>query len=116
MHALGEASGLPDASQVRWCCVSPGPLVRRHSSALPMVDSRDWLRAAHRSTWATAPSPTRSLTRLCVVAQDVVTLQFVIHECPPAAIGALVAEARRLLRPGGVLLLSDNDPRCGRVC
>jgi SAM-dependent methyltransferase len=45
-----------------------------------------------------------------------VTLQFVIHECPPAAIGALVAEARRLLRPGGVLLLSDNDPRCGSVC
>lgn len=44
--------------------------------------------------------------------QDLVALQFVIHECPPAAIGALVAEARRLLRPGGVLLLSDNDPRC----
>lgn len=43
------------------------------------------------------------------------TLQFVIHECPPAAIGALVAEARRVLRPGGVLLLSDNDPRCGPI-
>lgn len=40
-------------------------------------------------------------------------LQFVIHECPPAAINDLVAEALRLLRPGGVLLLSDNDPRCG---
>lgn len=57
MHALGEATGLPDSSQ------------------------------------------------------DLVALQFVIHECPPAAIGDLVAEARRLLRPGGVLLLSDNDPR-----
>jgi hypothetical protein len=25
MHALGEASGLPDASQVRWQCIRPGP-------------------------------------------------------------------------------------------
>lgn len=53
------------------------------------------------------------MTRLLgILPQDLVALQFVIHECPPAAIGALVAEAHRLLRPGGVLLLSDNDPRC----
>lgn len=38
-------------------------------------------------------------------------LQFVIHECPPTVTRALVAEARRLLRSGGVLLLNDNDPR-----
>ena len=38
--------------------------------------------------------------------------QFVIHECPPAAIADFVREGFRILRPGGVLMISDNDPRC----
>lgn len=42
---------------------------------------------------------------------DLVAASFVIHECPPSAIRALIAEARRLLRPGGVLMLADNNPR-----
>ena len=42
---------------------------------------------------------------------DVVAASFVIHECRPFAIRALIAEARRLLRPRGVLLLADNNPR-----
>lgn len=42
---------------------------------------------------------------------DVVTHQFVIHECPPAAITAFIQEAARLLRPGGALVMVDNDPR-----
>ena len=48
---------------------------------------------------------------------DLVTATFVVHECPPSAIRGLIAEARRLLRPGGVLMLADNNPRWGaRVC
>ena len=43
MHALGEASGLPDASQVGRCWVRLIPLVWRRSSALPTVGSGDWL-------------------------------------------------------------------------
>lgn len=35
-----------------------------------------------------------------------------VHECTPAAITAMVQEAVRLLRPGGVLLVTDNDPQC----
>jgi ubiquinone/menaquinone biosynthesis C-methylase UbiE len=42
---------------------------------------------------------------------DLITLQFIIHECPGAVIESLVNEARRLLRPGGIIALTDNDPR-----
>ena len=42
---------------------------------------------------------------------DLITVQFVIHECPAAVIAALVAECRRLLRPGGVVAFTDNNPR-----
>lgn len=42
---------------------------------------------------------------------DLVTASFVIHECPPPAIRDLIKEARRLVRPGGVLMLADNNPR-----
>jgi ubiquinone/menaquinone biosynthesis C-methylase UbiE len=52
-------------------------------------------------------------TGLPGAAFDLVTASFVIHECPPHAIRALIAEARRLLRPGGVLMLADNNPRFG---
>ena len=42
---------------------------------------------------------------------DLVTASFVIHECPPYAIRGLIQEARRLVRPGGVLMLADNNPK-----
>ena len=42
---------------------------------------------------------------------DLVTASFVIHECPPDAIRALIKEARRLVRPGGILMLADNNPK-----
>ena len=41
---------------------------------------------------------------------DLVSLQFVCHELPQAATRAVLAEAARLLRPGGVLLMVDQDP------
>lgn len=37
-------------------------------------------------------------------------LQFVVHECPAEATRAIFAEALRVLRPGGVLSMIDNDP------
>ncbi|MGF1518765.1 MAG: class I SAM-dependent methyltransferase [Nodosilinea sp.] len=42
---------------------------------------------------------------------DVVTMQFVAHELPRTATQAIFAEARRVLRPGGVLALVDNNPQ-----
>jgi len=42
---------------------------------------------------------------------DMVIAQFVIHECPAKVIENLVAECKRLVRPGGVVALADNNPR-----
>lgn len=42
---------------------------------------------------------------------DLIAVQFVIHELPTQPITNLIAECRRLLRPGGIIALADNDPR-----
>nr|WP_225867125.1 class I SAM-dependent methyltransferase [Cyanobium sp. PCC 7001] len=41
---------------------------------------------------------------------DLITLQFVCHELPAAATAAVLRESARLLRPGGVIALVDQDP------
>ena len=41
---------------------------------------------------------------------DLITLQFVCHELPGAATCAVLREAARLLRPGGVIAVVDQDP------
>ncbi len=43
-------------------------------------------------------------------AYDLITLQFVCHELPQDATQAVLAEAARLLRPGGVIAVVDQDP------
>eukprot|EP00192_Tetraselmis_astigmatica_P012144 CAMPEP_0117662048 /NCGR_PEP_ID=MMETSP0804-20121206/7853_1 /TAXON_ID=1074897 /ORGANISM="Tetraselmis astigmatica, Strain CCMP880" /LENGTH=386 /DNA_ID=CAMNT_0005468937 /DNA_START=183 /DNA_END=1343 /DNA_ORIENTATION=- len=42
---------------------------------------------------------------------DMITIQFVCHELPQAATRDIFKEARRLLRPGGMLAMCDNNPR-----
>lgn len=49
-------------------------------------------------------------TGLPSASQDLITLQFVCHELPQEATRAVLAEAFRLLRPGGVIALVDQDP------
>lgn len=41
---------------------------------------------------------------------DLVTLQFVIHELPRQATREIFCEALRILRPGGVIAIVDNNP------
>ena len=48
---------------------------------------------------------------LCDAAFDLITFQFIIHECPAAAIDAFVAEAARVAAPGGVVCFVDNNPK-----
>uniref|UniRef100_A0A2N9J521 Methyltransferase type 11 domain-containing protein n=1 Tax=Fagus sylvatica TaxID=28930 RepID=A0A2N9J521_FAGSY len=42
---------------------------------------------------------------------DLVSMAFVLHECPEKAIVGLGKEAFRLLRPGGTIALTDNSPK-----
>lgn len=42
---------------------------------------------------------------------DVVSLAFVIHECPEKATAALMREAHRILKPGGTFVMTDNNPQ-----
>ena len=49
-------------------------------------------------------------TGLPAGAYDLITLQFVCHELPGEATGAVLREAARLLRPGGVIAVVDQDP------
>jgi SAM-dependent methyltransferase len=42
---------------------------------------------------------------------DVVTLQFVAHELPRTATQAIFQEVLRLLRPGGAIAITDNNPQ-----
>lgn len=50
-------------------------------------------------------------TGLPAASFDIVSLAFVIHECPQHATKALLKEAFRLLRPGGTVALTDNSPK-----
>ena len=49
-------------------------------------------------------------TGLRTASFDLVTLQFMCHELPASATRAVLAEVARLLRPGGVVALVDQDP------
>lgn len=42
---------------------------------------------------------------------DMVSYAFVVHECPDVVTKAFFREAKRLLRAGGTLSLTDNDPK-----
>ncbi|GMH41816.1 hypothetical protein BSKO_09726 [Bryopsis sp. KO-2023] len=42
---------------------------------------------------------------------DFASIQFVVHECPAAATIDILTETFRLLRPGGVLAVVENDPK-----
>ena len=46
---------------------------------------------------------------------DLVTSVFMVHEMRPAPIDAVVADAARLLAPGGVLAIADNDPASSTI-
>lgn len=50
-------------------------------------------------------------TKLPPASVDLITLQFVCHELPAEATAAVLREAARLLRPGGVLAMVDQDPQ-----
>lgn len=42
---------------------------------------------------------------------DLVSLAYVLHECPAQAITNIIRESFRLLRPGGTFVITDNSPK-----
>jgi ubiquinone/menaquinone biosynthesis C-methylase UbiE len=57
--------------------------------------------------WHHATAEATGLPDACC---DLITLQFLCHELPADATRAVLREAARLLRPGGVLAQVDQDP------
>ncbi|MEO1002154.1 MAG: class I SAM-dependent methyltransferase [Cyanobacteria bacterium J06638_7] len=54
-------------------------------------------------------------TGLAGASVDLITLQFLCHELPAAATTAVLRESARLLRPGGVLAMVDQDPQSASI-
>lgn len=50
-------------------------------------------------------------TELPNASVDLVSLQFVIHECPGPVIADFIKEAARIVKPGGCLMICDNNPK-----
>ena len=50
-------------------------------------------------------------TKMADNSVDIVSLAFVIHEFPEYATRALMTEAARILKPGGVFVMTDNNPK-----
>jgi len=83
---------------------------------LAVARVRELEQQAGLSAAAAAPAPitwhhaAAEVSGLESGAYDLITLQFVCHELPQAATAAVLAEAARLLRPGGVIAVIDQDP------
>ena len=84
--------------------VREGELLAASSGAATPSGSRASLPAI---TWHHGAA---EATGLPGAAYDLITLQFVCHELPQSATRAVLAEAARLLRLGGVIALVDQDP------
>ena len=80
----------------------------RGAAALPWRPSGLTEDALAHITWLHAKA---EATPLPDASQDLVSLSFVSHELPQAATRAIFAEAMRLLRPGGIFVMCDNDPQ-----
>ena len=100
-----------------------GPAVAADPGIVPAVEGLDLspeMLAVARSREAelgAPPSPpitwhhaAAEATGLPTATYDLITLQFVCHELPQQATRAVLAEAARLLRPGGVIAVVDQDP------
>ena len=100
---------------------SAGPLIvegldlSAEMLAVARVREAELLNPSASATGSTLPAITwhhgaAEATGLPAAAYDLITLQFVCHELPQSATRAVLAEAARLLRPGGVIALVDQDP------
>lgn len=104
------AAAHPTASEVVGVDLSPHFLaVARALPALCAEAAGRWVNAVAADGRVTYLRADASDLPWADGSVDVVSLSLVVHELPPAATRAALAEARRVLRPGGQLWLSEMD-------
>ena len=74
-------------------------VAKRRDEGQPGAERRRWVHGLGEATGMADDSV------------DVVSLAFVIHECPEDATRALMKEAARILKPGGTFVMTDNNPK-----
>lgn len=107
---IGCSVGVSTQALVRWlrqrqtepARVSGLDLSPQMLAVARVRDAQDQVAAWHHAAAEASGLPSASF--------DLITLQFVCHELPASATRAVLAEAARLLRPGGVIALVDQDP------
>jgi SAM-dependent methyltransferase len=121
-RAAGGAASTPGPTESGGGTLVASPLVEAldlSAEMLAVARVREAELHAATDPTATAAAPPAPITwrhgaaeatGLPAAAYDLITLQFVCHELPQAATRAVLAEAARLLRPGGVIALVDQDP------
>lgn len=105
------ANAFPEASEVVGLDLSPYflsvAMLRKHSNNAIFEEdmASDGIRYVHGNAEYMAGSlfPEESF--------DVVSCQFVLHELPPEPTRKIMEECMKILKPGGVLFLVDNDPK-----
>lgn len=130
MRADLERRGLPDPGSILDVGCSTGISCRWLSEAFPRadltgLDASPYFLAVAEYEQRREPMPggkrvefvhaLAEATPCADSSYDMVAFQFVAHECPQAALASFVAEARRVLREGGVLCFVDNNPRSATI-
>lgn len=121
-----ERRGLPDPANILDVGCSTGISTRWLAAEFPLADitgldaspyflavaeyeqQHDPLPDGRRIQWVSGLAES---TPYESASWDMVTFQFIAHECPQNALTAFVQEARRIVKPGGVLCFVDNNPR-----
>jgi len=85
----------------------PGASVSAFDTSIHFLNVATWLTNGCPKERVAFELRNAEATGLEEASQDVVALQFVLHEAPAEGRARLLAEARRILRPGGVLAILD---------
>ncbi|GBF89538.1 methyltransferase [Raphidocelis subcapitata] len=126
MKADLQRRGLPPPSNILDAGCSTGISTRWLADAFPDaaltgLDASPYMLAVAELEQRRDPLPTgrpiafehglAEATRYADASWDMVAYQFIAHECPQSALRAFASEAARILRPGGVVVFVDNNPR-----
>jgi len=111
---LGCSVGVSTQALARWLNLRADQRAEPRPALIGLDLSPDMLAVARVrdggglvSEWRHAAAEATDLEAASI---DLISLQFVCHELPQQATRAVLQEAARLLRPGGALVMVDQDP------